>query len=315
MRMKVAAGSPSVVYIHGAGNKPPADDLKRSWDRDLFGQDMGQRTRIAYYADLLHEHPGAVGPDACSDAEALAAIVEKATEPRAESNAEPPNLFNDLTVPGQEFAFNLSMSMATRAASQTPVIATSMAAILPLPAPLRRLLLRKLLEQVIPDANGYFFTSKKEPIRERLRGIIQSVDGPVIVVSHSFGTVVAYDVLSEPGLAGGSVSLLVTLGAPLGYAEIQDVITTPLRVPRPVRLWINFADPLDLVTLDTTLADDFGGSSQLVDATVDNPSPNNHAACGYLGLRQVQATVAGALFAVTDAARSRGRWTEHSHIA
>jgi hypothetical protein len=310
--MNVAAGSPNVVYIHGAGNKPPADDLKRSWDRDLFGRDMGQRTRIAYYADLLYKHPGTVGLDACSDAEALAAIVEKATEPRAESNAEPPNVFNDLTVTGQEFAFNLSMSMATRAASQTPVLVPSMVAILPLPAPLRRLLLRKLLEQLIPDASGYFFTSRREPIHERLHSIIQSVDGPVIVVSHSLGTVVAYDVLSEPDLAGGSISLLVTLGAPLGYAEIQDVIATPLRVPRPVRLWANFADPLDLITLDATLADDFGGSSQLVEATVDNPSPNNHAACGYLGLRQVRATVAVSLFAVTNAARSRGRWTEHS---
>ena len=103
--MNAVAGSPNVVYIHGAGNKPPADDLKGSWDHDLFGRDMGQRTRIAYYADLLHEHPGAVGPDACSDAEALADIVEKATEPRAESDAGSPNLFNDLTVPGQEFAF------------------------------------------------------------------------------------------------------------------------------------------------------------------------------------------------------------------
>jgi hypothetical protein len=99
-------------------------------------------------------------------------------------------------------------------------MATSVAAVLPLPAPLRRLLLRKLLEQLIPDANGYFITSRKEPIRERLRGAIQSVDGPVIVVSHSLGSVVAYDVLSEPGLAGGSVSLLVGLGSPLGYAEI-----------------------------------------------------------------------------------------------
>jgi hypothetical protein len=302
--MNIAAGSPNVVYIHGAGNKPPADDLKRSWDRDLFGQDMGQRTRIAYYADLLHEHPGVIGPDACSDAEALAAIVEQVTEPRAEPTAEQPNLFADLTVPGQEFAFNLSMSMATRAASQTPAMTTSVAAILPLPAPLRRRLLRMLLEQLIPDANGYFFTSRKEPIRERLRDAIQSVEGSVIVVSHSLGTVVAYDVLSEPGLAGGSVSLLVSLGSPLGYAEIQDVITTPLRVPRPVRLWANFADPLDLVTLDTTLADDFGGSPQLIDATVDNTSPNNHAACGYLGLRQVRATVAAALSATAAAARS-----------
>ena len=53
-------------------------------------------------------------------------------------------------------------------------------------------------------------------------------------------------------------------------------------------MWANFADPLDLVTLDTTLADDFGGSPQLIDATVDNPSPTTMppagtSACGKFG--------------------------------
>ena len=63
---------PTVVYVHGAGNKPAADDLKRAWDLDLFGHDMGQRTRMAYYADLLHATPRPVGADACTQDEALA---------------------------------------------------------------------------------------------------------------------------------------------------------------------------------------------------------------------------------------------------
>jgi hypothetical protein len=51
--MSFAAEIPTVVYVHGAGNKPPRDDLKRAWDLDLFGQDMGDQTRMAHYADLL----------------------------------------------------------------------------------------------------------------------------------------------------------------------------------------------------------------------------------------------------------------------
>src|SRR5918998_3363764 len=54
----------TVVYIHGAGNKPPGDELKRRWDQDLFGRDMGQRTRMAYYADVLHDRPETIGVDA-----------------------------------------------------------------------------------------------------------------------------------------------------------------------------------------------------------------------------------------------------------
>jgi len=37
----------AVIYVHGAGNKPPSADLKRQWDQDLFGADMGGRARMA----------------------------------------------------------------------------------------------------------------------------------------------------------------------------------------------------------------------------------------------------------------------------
>ena len=89
--------------------------------------------------------------------------------------------------------------------------------------------------------------------------------------------------------------LLVTLGSPLGYTEIQDVVTKPLQLPAPVRLWANFADPLDAVALDTSLADEFQGAPRIIDARVNNPSPNNHAACGYLGAGRVRSTVTAAL--------------------
>lgn len=296
---------PIVVYLHGAGNKPPRDDLKRDWDQDLFGRDMGDRTRMAHYADLLHAKPGSIGADACTQNEALAALLTAAAaEAEAETaaagdqtgtTAEVAEMLAGLTPQGEELALSLSISMAARAATRPPVAEEAVAALLPLPGPVRRLLLRQLLQHLIPDADSYFFTAKKEMIKARLRQVLDAVAGPVLVISHSLGTVIAYDVLREPHFAAKVVPLLVTLGSPLGYAEIQDVVTRPLQVPDPVRLWANFADPLDLVTLDTTLADDFGRAPRIVDTRVDNPSPNNHAACGYLGAHQVQAIVAAAL--------------------
>jgi hypothetical protein len=287
----------TVVYVHGAGNKPPRDALKRAWDRDLFGRDMGQRTRMVHYADLLHPVPGAIGADACTQDEALAALVlaAGATETAGEPAPDNGDLLAGLTPQGQRLALNLSMSVAAQAASQPPTVEESLSAILPLPASLRRLLLRQLLQRFIPDADAYFFTDRKEPIRERLRQTLDAVGGPMVVITHSLGTVIAYDVLREPRFADRTVPLLVTLGSPLGYTEIQDVVTKPLQLPTPVRLWANFADPLDVVALDSTLADEFQGAPRIADARVDNPAPNNHAACGYLGSSRVRATVTAAL--------------------
>ena len=273
---------PTVVYVHGAGNKPPPDTLKLAWDQDLFGQDMGQQTRMAYYADLLHATPAAMVADAA------------AAEAGGAEELDDGDLLAGLTPEGQRLALRLSMTIAAQAASQP---APPTAEVLPLPAPLGRLLLRQLLQRLIPDADAYFFTDRKEPIRQRLRQALDAVPGPVVLVTHSLGTVIAYDVLSEARFAGEPVPLLVTLGSPLGYAEIQDVVTRPLRLPAPVRLWANFADPFDIVALDSTLADDYRGGPRIVDARVDNPAPNNHAACGYLGASRVRTTVNAAMSA------------------
>lgn len=295
----------TVIYVHGAGNKPPRDVLKRQWDNDLFGRDMGPRTRMAHYADLLHAQPEAIGFDLSTPDEALAALAAVTGAPVTALGAgsagdqvmaaQEAKVFAGLTPGGQQLALSLSIHMASRAASQQLTLEESDTGILPLPAPVRRLLLRQLLQRLIPDADSYIFTDKRNAIQDRLRQALDAVAGPVVVVSHSLGTIIAYDVLSDPRFATRAVPLLVTLGAPLGYTEIQDVIAHPLRIPAPVALWANFADPLDIIALDTSLADDFGGGPKIVDTRVDNPAPDNHDSGGYLRAPQVRSRVAAAV--------------------
>ena len=46
-----------VVYVHGIGKQPDREQLKLEWDLALFGQDRGERTRMAHWADILHSPP------------------------------------------------------------------------------------------------------------------------------------------------------------------------------------------------------------------------------------------------------------------
>ena len=163
---------------------------------------------------------------------------------------------------------------------------------------MRELLLRELLRRLVPDAEAYFFDERKRArIQERMRTALTAVPGPAVVVSHSLGTVIAYDVLREPALANREIPLLVTMGSPLGYSEIQDRVRQPLQVPAPVGRWTNAADPGDVVAFDNTLNDDFRGGMALIDLTVDNVSPLNHAAFGYLRTPAVRTAVSAALMA------------------
>ena len=41
----------TIVYVHGIGNKPTADILKCQWDTALFGFDLGERSRLAYWVN------------------------------------------------------------------------------------------------------------------------------------------------------------------------------------------------------------------------------------------------------------------------
>ena len=43
-----------VIYVHGIGAQPAPDVLKRDWDLALFGKEMGDQPRMAYWADILH---------------------------------------------------------------------------------------------------------------------------------------------------------------------------------------------------------------------------------------------------------------------
>src|SRR5688500_8662500 len=39
----------TIIYVHGIGNKPEQSILKCQWDRALFGFDLGERSRLAYW--------------------------------------------------------------------------------------------------------------------------------------------------------------------------------------------------------------------------------------------------------------------------
>ena len=41
----------TIIYVHGIGNKPVASILKCQWDHALFGVDLGDRSRMAYWVN------------------------------------------------------------------------------------------------------------------------------------------------------------------------------------------------------------------------------------------------------------------------
>ncbi|MEU2182216.1 serine aminopeptidase domain-containing protein [Streptomyces thermolilacinus] len=158
---------------------------------------------------------------------------------------------------------------------------------LPLPRPARTALFRLLVRHVFEDTHAYFFGGAGPAVRQVVADALDAAEaardaeggGPLVVVGHSLGSVVAYEVLAE---RGRPVDLFVTLGSPLGVTEVQDLLAAPPAVPPGTALWLNASDARDLVALDHTLRPDYAPRGRVTDLLVANGSASHHGAAEYL---------------------------------
>jgi hypothetical protein len=136
----------------------------------------------------------------------------------------------------------------------------------------------------------------REPeLRRAARACIERVIGPDTraVVSHSLGSVVAYEALcAHPEWP---VSVFVTLGSPLGIRNlIFEALEPPPQNdigvwPSGVKRWVNIADSGDVVGLIKELGPLFG--SRVADHLVNNGA-KAHSATRYLTTRELGDAVA-----------------------
>ena len=116
---------------------------------------------------------------------------------------------------------------------------------------------------------------------------------PTIVVGHSLGSVVAYNVLrSDENL---SVPLYVSVGCPLGIRAIREQVR-PVIHPKSVVAWYNAFDKRDVVALFPLDADNFPVAPRIENYDeVDNQTENRHGIIGYLNDKSVAARILSAV--------------------
>jgi V8-like Glu-specific endopeptidase len=119
------------------------------------------------------------------------------------------------------------------------------------------------------------------------------VSGPLVLVTHSLGTVVAMDLLTRLP-ATLEVPLLVTAGSPLGLDTVYTRLLSggPHR-PGQVTRWINVWSPADPVAIGCPLGGDWNGP--LEEPAVDNPLERAHLIEEYLAHPAIAQAVREAL--------------------
>jgi len=160
----------------------------------------------------------------------------------------------------------------------------------------------EVLEHRLKDLSKYY---AEKAIRDTLRGrlkdeILKHQGKRIMILSHSMGTIIAYDVLRALGKEHPRMIIdhFVTLGSPLGLPHVKYKIAreNPLvRTPSVVQKWSNFADKRDPVAVDVHLAGDYKPNDKGVkvedDLVANDWGGINHKSYGYLRTPEVSRVI------------------------
>jgi len=293
-----------VTFIHGIANKPPEADLLRLWRQALANSaeplplgDHGVSSSLVYWADLMYAEPD-------MDIASHEGVLENT--PAAVDGgggAQPPVPRN-----AQEKAFLdalrgklTSMSDAEIAAEPPAVPAIPQGTLERVPLPW--FLKKPMMDALLRDVHHYLFDVEfgppgKPPVRIQQtirRRFVEKLGAPQVtrphvVVSHSMGTVIAYDCLKRVADCP-QVDGLITLGSPLGLDEIQDQLKPQwsrdngFPSERVAEGWANLFDRLDPVCgFDPKMANDYrnAGTEVVTDVAVQNDGAWRHSITKYL---------------------------------
>jgi predicted alpha/beta hydrolase family esterase len=296
---------PHVTFIHGIANKPPHDQLLDLWIRSLAdstGLDLGAEgvtSSMVYWADVMYP-----APLAADEAEAESAADEAVAEGKEPGSSELD--VEDMDASEAAWTASLAAKLAVPlavsevAAAVTPSPVAETLERIPLPGPIKVRLMKKLLRDVHHYLYNVSFSPRpgetfqvQDDIRARMIKALQEgagKEGPHVVVSHSMGTVIAYDCLKRVADAP-VVDGLLTIGSPLGLDEVQDKLkpewsrSNGFPFEKVRGRWVNVYDKLDPVAgFDPNFANDYrrDGQSKVEDINEQNYGSWRHDITKYM---------------------------------
>lgn len=265
-----------ILGIHGLANKPAASELEQGWRdalleglrRNLGNTEQKLEFNSVYWADVMY-----------------GSHLEPNEEPYVPAKGDGPlktyrdgwwsDVVADVLAVGGE-----ALDIAKRYMGVDSVA-------------------DKVLEAKLQDLFKYYHEAAvRDKLHNRLRKALLDVEANkrIMLIAHSMGSIIAYDVLRAIGrdAPNFAVDHFVTIGSPLGLPHVKNRIYEEnhlVRTPTVVRRWTNFADRRDPVALDAHLKGDYAPNDRGVrvnDDLVINSyiSPagkaNYHKSYGYL---------------------------------
>jgi len=289
-----------IIFIHGRDQKPDKAPLQALWyDAIEHGlqRDCGDSSslqafrnvdkRFVYYGELSNTLLKKPTEDPASRQQALAKLKEYQTHQFDEATYDEVSKMGFLK---EALADTFSAILGRMGVAET------------------------LITMVAPDMAHYWYedTYFGSDVRHRLMvELKEALDNQddVMIVSHSLGSMISYDVLWKLSHYGEyrhdygadkKVDLLVTLGSPLGDENVNDRLKGSRlkgdkKYPLNIQQWINISAEDDFISHDSEIKNDYkemlelglvpGGMKDIYpiyNLNIRNGKSNPHASIGYL---------------------------------
>jgi hypothetical protein len=288
-----------ILGIHGLGNKPPKLLLGRWWRAAMeeglraIGHPRRLRQfRLVYWADFLHPKP--LDPEVRDKKNPL--YIDNPYIPAGAVREPKPSISTKVLdyLERQLYKIILKEDMSLDYAAVTDII----------------------IRRYFKDLDIYYskqcrdrknnMCRARDVIRDDLARVLRKYGKKdILLIAHSMGSIIAYDVLTQ-SVPDIRIHTLLTMGSPLGLPVVLKKILSEQRkkpqknliVQTPENIeetWYNFADHQDKVATKYNLSDDYKENSRhvrAIDIIVHNDyahdgKRNPHSVFGYLRTPEV----------------------------
>jgi hypothetical protein len=243
---------PAIIYVPGIKPKPPAAAHRAALWRCLL---EGVRRADAEVAADMARHPG------CFSLVSWAHIFYDSQRDLA---LDEPGIERLLAMPGPD------LQDLREAASPGRQLKRWLYRLSDRFPPLFDLVGDPNMRATLRDTRRYFSNEGGAAVRVRqlvADALLEAwhADRRVLLIGHSLGSVIAFDVLWELShrfAVTGRLDLFISLGSPLGLSFVRDRLLGARekgrrRYPTNIRRWQNLAAIGEMTALDRRLADDF----------------------------------------------------------
>ena len=268
-----------IIGIHGLANKPPKDMLTDWWNSSIreglakneTNNDPSYNFHMVYWADRLYAQP--VHHEAAYDFDPL-----YNAEPYFEAAEGSLKARKDIWIDGiRKIGEDVGGSLID---VSHKYFGTDGLSKFVMDKVLRDLAFYYDEDRKIQDSNGNMGVARRvlmDELKMKLIEVRESSGDEIIVIAHSMGSIIAYDVLREIGLDEPNVQIehFVTIGSPLGLPTVKaniygankdrakvDRVRTPTAVTKS---WTNFSDWRDPVCLANHLQGGYGANNHPVE--------------------------------------------------